>query len=361
MTATTLLVVCAAQRILGYALLLAIRQDRVLIEQRVDPTWHHETPDGYSRQKRGHGTQPRWCDRPPYTYQCHYRPWTHCPPPDLAKAAVKTPGNVVTWSKAGADHAAEVVRIKLSWIESQQAMWMQKSDRRQAWAALPAALRFLFRPRAWVEKVVKCVMRSGGLQDHRWSSVHVRNSPEKAKEVKNRYKRTMPEVVHHMDLVSAVSSGLGATHVLLQTASPTALEAMEAFAHRKGYTLSYTNNSRAERDSWGGWSSSNDAAMMGGTVAAVNAHLGAIAPVFLSPALSAWTYFVHSLMPPPAELIPSCCMAKKLASAAPRMPIGTLPPLPTSTTDYLLVSPLARLAQTTRAASFATATRPTFG
>lgn len=48
-------------RLLGRALLVAVREQRVLINAP------HPTA--------------RWCGRPPYTLACHYEAWTHCPMP----------------------------------------------------------------------------------------------------------------------------------------------------------------------------------------------------------------------------------------------------------------------------------------
>ena len=64
-------------RLLGRALLVAVREQRVLINAP------HPTA--------------RWCGRPPYTLACHYEAWTHCPMPTNLSLASK-------WSHRAAFH-----------------------------------------------------------------------------------------------------------------------------------------------------------------------------------------------------------------------------------------------------------------
>ena len=64
-------------RLLGRALLVAVREQRVLINAP------HPTA--------------RWCGRPPYTLACHYEAWTHCPMPTNLSLATK-------WSHRTAFH-----------------------------------------------------------------------------------------------------------------------------------------------------------------------------------------------------------------------------------------------------------------
>ena len=64
------------------ALLVAMKDNRVLVEVRMVKQGNETRPDGFER--------PRWCDRPPYTLQCLYQPWTHCTEP--MNATVIRPG-----------------------------------------------------------------------------------------------------------------------------------------------------------------------------------------------------------------------------------------------------------------------------
>lgn len=76
-------------------------------------------------------------------------------------------------------------------------------------AALGAAYRLLFQPRAWVVNLARCVMREHGLQPRRYFSVHVRQSAEKAAEIRKlRQGFRMPRLVLYYDLTTAVATRL---------------------------------------------------------------------------------------------------------------------------------------------------------
>jgi hypothetical protein len=87
---------------------------------------------------------PRWCDRPPFTLQCLYEPWTHCAPPP-----------------SSADHYARdaVKSIKLTRIHQLKQMWSGVPS-----LAYGAAYRFLFgRPRSWVRQIAICFLHAASL------------------------------------------------------------------------------------------------------------------------------------------------------------------------------------------------------
>ena len=90
--------------------------------------------------------------------------------------------------------------------------------------------------------------------------------------------------------------------VFLQTASQSALSHfIHFFATRgvsggaSGTALSYTENPRSERDSWGGWDS-RASVTFEGAVAAVNAYIGSLASVMVGPRFSSWTDLLLNLM-----------------------------------------------------------------
>ena len=62
------------------ALLLAMREGRVLLEVPLNQSW----PVHDSRVVGMDSRIGMWCDRPPYTLQCFFSPWTHCTQPDLS-------------------------------------------------------------------------------------------------------------------------------------------------------------------------------------------------------------------------------------------------------------------------------------
>ena len=102
---------------------------------------------------------------------------------------------------------------------------------------------------------------------------------------------------------------MGMKHVFLQTASPVGLEQFAAFCRRQGLQLAYTNNSRSENDAWGGWKGGSE--MEQAAVGAINAHIGSMAAVSVSPELSLWTQFLGwTFEGPPRETVGSlriCC------------------------------------------------------
>ena len=105
-----------------------------------------------------------------------------------------------------------------------------------------------------------------------------------------------------------LASTLRARRVLLQTASPSSLSAYETFAKASNLSLAYTNNVREEHDNWGGWKRGGEAVTTSPTtVGVVNAHLGSMAPMLMSPATSAWTDFLRALMPHGSAEMPMCC------------------------------------------------------
>lgn len=290
-------------KILGVALLIAFRTNRVLLERAVDPSWQHATHEGESRKARKHGFAPRWCGRPPFTLQCWYRPWTHCQPPMIS--AVETPPSFKHWQRYPERHG-EVVRVKLSWVQQSRNMaWSHLS--KPAEVALRSAIRFLFRPRAWVQGIGSCVLRGAGMSTSAWLSVHVRNSPEKDQELRERG-GALETLKSQFTMLLGLASTLRTHRVLLQTASPSQLLVYETFGKANHLSLSFTNNTREEHDNWGGWKHGSEACTTSpATVGAVNAHLGSMAPVFMSPASSAWTDFVLALMPHGSAEIPMCC------------------------------------------------------
>ena len=307
-------------KMVGVALLIAFRTNRVLLERAVDPSWQHTTREGEHRKARKHGLAPRWCGRPPYTLQCWYKPWTHCQPPTVG--VVETPpGDFKDWQQHTERHG-EVVRVKLSWVQQSRNMaWGHSSEPAQV--ALLSAIRFLFRPRPWVQAISRCVMRGAGMRASNWLSVHVRNSPEKDQELRKRGGAS-ESLKSQFTMLLGLASTLQTHRVLLQTASPSQLLAYETFGRANRLSLSFTNNTREEHDNWGGWKHGSEAYTSPGvtaflskdseayttspaTVGAVNAHLGSMAPVFMSPATSAWTEFVLALMPHGSARIPMCC------------------------------------------------------
>ena len=292
---------------LSVALALAVRDGRVLLEQQVNSSWGHRTGEQRVRNKRGHGLRPRWCTRPPFTLQCFYKPWTHCGMPSAAEvAAAAVPGEPNKYRRDTAH--ANVVKVKLTWLaDSGAKIWMGSSKKR---TATGGAFRLLFQPRPWVVKLARCVMREHGLVAGSFFSVHVRESAEKAAEIRRlRQGFRMPRLLLYFDLTQALASRLGQRAVFLQTASPRAVDNFSSWAAgpRVNLSLSYTDNPRSEHDTWGGWQTDDSTIMTGSIVAAVNAHVARQAAAVISPANSAWTSFLTLTAGQQAHAFSFCC------------------------------------------------------
>ena len=264
------------------ALLIAMRDDRVLMEVRIGK--HAGGCNAICKKRESYIERPRWCDREPFTLQCLYRPWTHCQPPPAEARVVRLGGQplyVNMWP-----HDKPYVVTGLGRIHRQGSFWMGARSR----ALLREAGRFLFRPRSWVTATADCVMRTSGLEPHGFISVHIRHSIEKQQEGK-RLGVGLPSLEAYGNLSRALAADLGTPKVFLQTASPVALQHMTAVARMHRLELSFTNNSRSEHDAWGGWM--NGTEMEQAAVAAINAHVGSQAIVSVSPTLSLWTNFLY--------------------------------------------------------------------
>lgn len=246
-------------KIWAIALQLAVRDNRILIEAPA------RTPHG------------RWCDRPPYTLQCLYQPWTHCNPPH----ASVLDGVHHRWP----EHASSIARTSLGAIYRKGLYWHGAHSR-----AEKAAARLLFRPRAWVRALAECVMSDAGLRPRRFLSVHIRNSPEKRDEAA-RHAFALPESESYAILAAAVAADLQLKRVFVQVASPSELRAFVRDLSGGGaLAVHYTNNSRSEHDAWGGWQAGVE--MEQALIAAVNAYIGTQAAASISPEVSMWTPFL---------------------------------------------------------------------
>ena len=288
----------------GVALLLAMKDNRVLVEVRMMKVGNSTRSDGFER--------PRWCDRPPYTLQCLYAPWTHCPLPPENATVIRPGGRPLKVGKW--PHSEPFVRTGLGRIHRQGLFWYGAKS-----SAAREAGRFLFRPRPWVTELADCVMRGARVRPQGFLSVHIRHSVEKQREGE-KLGVVLPGLAAYDVISSALANDLGKPKVFLQTASPVALEHFAAYCHASGLELFYTNNSRSENDAWGGWKGGSE--MEQAAVGAINAHIGSQAAASVSPELSLWTQFVGwTFDGPPEQTVgasriccPSTCAPRKSGS-----------------------------------------------
>ena len=243
--------------LIALVLSLAMRENRVLLEI--------EHPNRH------------WCARPPYTLQCLYEPWTHCPMPDLKLAVPHSLGHT---------DSADIVTIGTEAFY-QSNMWYGTGNMLANSVTLHALEAHLFRPRPWVVEMAGCYLDECGVGFGEYISVHVRESPEKAKEVgqlptfDEYVDATLQELRRHRDL----------RVVQLQTANPQSLNRFVEIARQKAFRVCFTDN-RREVDETNKFSTSSvDAPAL-----STNALLAANAAAFISPVDSAWTPFVQALM-----------------------------------------------------------------
>ena len=286
-------------RMFTFALLWAMRTDRVLLEVPFDAKWGPaEQPPSAAMTMRS-----RWCDRPPYTMQCLYGPWTHCQAaaadaadlPSLRKECPPPLCNTSEYRLKSVSKDAPVVRVKLSWIHNSPLLWSGVKS-----TAAGAVARFLFGwPRAWVRDLAECVMSANHLKPRSFVALMIRDSIQKRAEVRaDRAARAhggLAKVGESFSIVQVVSRQLDLHVLWLQTSSAAALVDFSALAKADGRLhVAYTNNARGDSDAWGG---ANTARVMEEAIAgAVNGYVASQAAVLVSPAGSLWTWLTASLI-----------------------------------------------------------------
>ena len=267
-------------KFLSILLLIAVRQHRVMLHIPAIGTQPYRH---WSNTTRLSG---RWCDRPPWTYDCMWKPLSHCVAPPNRSADVVPRGRFpwATW-----DPAADVVRTRISWAYGSKQLWQHT----RTYAGL-SATRYIFRPRSWVKHLAECVMASKGLVPRQYLSVFLRISPEKAKERGG----PLPPVATYTNLTKALASAFGVTRVHVQTANPDSIREYAAMARAMGVEVAYTDNERSVRDTEGG--RMQRVAMTHGVVAAVNLHLASQAAISIGLTSSMWTLLMHVMLQPSA-------------------------------------------------------------
>lgn len=262
-------------KIIQLALLLAMRDNRVLME---------------------HKSNRRWCTRPPYNLRCFYEPWTHCKYPP-ANASIPNarmrPGLVQLRRNSRTDWHVNYTTTDLAWVKASYLhqhgsfFWSKASFLRYNKSLVA---QFLFRPRQWVRRIAECHMLKHSLRPNNFVGVHVRYSPEKALELKQ-LGLLQPPVSAYSNLTATVAGLLGTSHVFLQTASAHVVGEMRLHAARSSLNVSLTDNARSERDMWPFGQSSKKAVYEEGLIAVVNAHIASYAAAFISITTSMWTQF----------------------------------------------------------------------
>ena len=304
--------------LMTFALLIAMKHGRVLLEVALDPNWGRtNTSVPYRAATAGPttpirpATRPRWCSRPPFTHQCFYRPWSHCAAGNTSEHVSPKLGRWNGLPDFNPIRAAwpRYVRLKLSSLAVTTPLYRDKSGKSST--AVVAGMQFLFHPRAWVEQVGRCLMHRDHLRTGKFISVHIRHSKEKNSEA-IKHGHVMPPVESYATSTAALSHMLRLQgYVHLQTSSAEALASFRqlltsegsdatvgapSHARSKPLALSYTDNPRSEHDTWGGWeATASKDETVDGMVAAVNAFVSTHAAALISPRISSWTSFLAHL------------------------------------------------------------------
>ena len=286
-----------------YALMMAMSENRVLLEVPVDPNWHPlgsgntskflwNATHRYSRTGRhSPARRPRWCGVPPFTLGCFFEPWSHCPVPDESLHVAPhmhtrwafVIGRWPKWEK--------VVRVKLSWIYCSWFLWEGKSS-----VAEHAATAFMLRPRAWVrEQSAACTNGQAGLRTRKYVSLHIRDSAEKRQELRL-HGHSMPSIASYRSLVSALVAVLDG--LVVHTSSDAALRNLTALLRGTALTVAHTAHRRNDHDEWGGWLASQAPTdqTLQGAIGIINAELASNAAVLLTPTFSSWSIMLRTLL-----------------------------------------------------------------
>jgi len=141
-------------RMLASALLLAMREGRVLLE----------VPQRNGTTGRPFG---RWCDRPPHTLGCVYLPWSHCSAASVQQAEATRSRS----DAAIADHheLAATGSTAFSQPFVRRASWQPSSRPSTAWARYGSGLACT-QPRSCAAHIVSCSDRVPGSRRYQTAS-----------------------------------------------------------------------------------------------------------------------------------------------------------------------------------------------
>lgn len=307
-------------RLMSLAMLIAVAEQRVMLHA---PAANATRP----YQHFSHVTSGRWCDRPPYTLDCFWKPLSHCQAPagGVGKTGLKQvePFRVIrgrTFPRFEGRYwplAAPVVRLKLSWLHESQLYAGFYSP------AAEAATRYIFRPRAWVRQQAECITKWSGLHHRSFIAVFLRRSEEKAAELKSQ----LPPSAHYEEVTRRAVRALGLQAVFVQSASQMALEDFSRFANRQQLNMTYTQgHPRSEHDTEGGRYA--HLAMWHGVVAAINMHIASQAAAFIGLQESMWTLLSVILQRPVAGSGNSWSLSSRCGPRGTRTSITLTPATP---------------------------------
>ena len=220
----------------------------------------------------------RWCGRPPWTLNCVYEPWTHCPVPAVENLTIVKWSHRMTWKPQHAPDTPDVVRVMTTQLHKEVGF----QHVRVAETTRGAAYEVLFTPRQWVRDAAACAMAAASLRDGGFVVTHVRISDEKKRE----RGAALPGLNAYFPATAVALRRANSSTLFLQTATPVAFDKMGRWCDERHVALSYTRSERAEHDLWvgaAGKRSTNHSGERSSVVAqAVNAVVASRAAGFVS-------------------------------------------------------------------------------
>ena len=220
-------------------------------------------------------SKPRWCLHPPFTLNCYYRTWSNC--------SIPSSTDIREFSFAGRKTNGNVTKMSLSTFHKRGNEWYGAA--KYVHRISSDAMSVLFRPKQEFELMATQVLRNCSFEPGSYWTVFLRDSPEKRVEMGG---RRLPEFKKY---VSRIPSNV--TSILWQTSNPKLLHI--AVNSQLPYRMCFTNNSRHEKDVWGG--RNNSFTDESGITGVLNHILGRQGGGAILPRASQWSWFLSTGAP----------------------------------------------------------------
>ena len=212
-------------------LLQALVENRVLVfSSNVKPNWRW-----------------RWCEHPPYSFQCYFEHWSPC------EGYFAYMGNV-TVEKYKKDSIGQIVGVPGQYIAGSasettlplfhkisHAIHSRSTPRGRIWW-MERAVRVLLRAQPWFEYMVNSFIVK-----------HTRGEPFIALHIRRGHKfiEEKPiDLIEYQFATNRISNCLGVRHILLMTESDAVVKSMSNWGLHVGLNIFFTNNSRTDADVW---------------------------------------------------------------------------------------------------------------
>ena len=217
-------------------------------------------------------SEPRWCLHPPFTLNCYYRVWSNCSIPYYK--------NVPHFSFNHRHKNKNVTKLSLSAFHRRGNEWHGAA--RYVNRVASEAMSTLFRPNQEFELRAMQVLRNCSFTPGSYWTIFMRDSPEKRAEMRGRHLPALKKYVSNIPT--------NVTNILWQTSNPKLLH--NALTSNLPYRTCFTNNSRHEKDVWGGRNQSY--IDESGVTGVLNHILGRQGGGAILPRASQWSWFLST-------------------------------------------------------------------